>query len=585
MLEELSLSDLGVIEEATLELGPGLTVITGETGAGKTMVVTALGLLLGGRADSGLVRSGARRCRIEGRVLLGDDSPLWAEVAGRVEQAGGDLDDGVLLLGRSVAAEGRSRASLGGASVPVGRLAELADQLVAVHGQADQWRLRHPGRQRDALDRYGGDRLGKALTAYRATYDALRHAEHELVTVSETVRDRAREAELLRLGLGELEQADLRSGEDAELLAEEERLANTDALRAAADQARLLLTGDDADSAAATNPGAAGLLDRARRELEHVRDHDAAAGALADRIAELAYLSTDLGSEVTAYAAGVDADPARLEAVQQRRALIGSLARKYGETVDEMLAWQERSAKRLLELDNTDERIERLRADVERLRTELAERAGELSRRRRTAAGKLSTAVTKELGALAMRHARLEVRCEPTDPGPHGADEVAFLLAANADATARPLDRGASGGELSRVMLALEVVLADRSPVPTLVFDEVDAGVGGRAATEVGRRLARLGRRAQVLVVTHLPQVAAYADTHYSVVKSDAGSVTRSGLHRLDAEDRVQELSRMLAGVEESAAAQAHARELIDRAADDTPASRRTPRRSVGDAP
>jgi DNA repair protein RecN (Recombination protein N) len=572
VLEELRLSAVGVIDEAVLDLGPGFTAVTGETGAGKTMVVTALGLLLGGRADSGLVRSGATRSRVEGRVAVGESTTLHDQLA----DLGADLDDGSLILSRTVSAEGRSRAMVGGASVPMGRLGGVADALVAVHGQSDQIRLLQPARQRESLDRYAGDDLLQSRDRYRAAYRRLRDTERELAEVSATVRERAREADLLRLGLRELEQAEPQPGEDAELVAEEERLAHADALRTASLEARLALVGDD-DTLGAD---AVAVLDRARRALEGVRDHDPDLAALHDRVAEATYLVSDLGTDVASYATAVESDPARLAWVQERRATLTALQRKYGDTIDEVLQWGEQAAKRLLELDGTDDRIHELRGEVESLRTELAALAGQLSDARGNAAERLQTAVTQELSALAMPHARFAVRVTQRDDpeglqvadrrvafGPDGADEVEMLLAANASSEPRPLDKGASGGELSRVMLALEVVLAGRNPVPTLVFDEVDAGVGGKAAVEIGRRLARLARETQVLVVTHLPQVAAFADRHYVVVKSDDGTVTASGLTAVDGSGRVRELSRMLAGLEGSESAEAHAEELLEVAA------------------
>jgi DNA repair protein RecN (Recombination protein N) len=583
VLEELRLRSLGVIDEAVLELGPGFTVVTGETGAGKTMVVTALGLLLGARADSGLVRAGAKQARIEGRVLV-DGAPDSVEGAAsairdRVDELGGDVDDDSLLLTRTVSGEGRSRAVLGGASVPIGRLGQIADLLVAVHGQSDQHRLLRAGHQRDALDRFGGAELAEVAGAYSQGYQRLRNAERELADVTTHSRERAREAEMLRIGLEELEAAELQPGEDDDLLAEESRLAHTDALRAAAYDAQLQLTGDEET----LGEDALSRLDTARRALERVREHDVQVAGLADRLAEITYLTSDLGTEVAGYAASVDADPGRLEYVQERRALITSLGRKYGESVAEMLAWGEHAAKRLVELDGTDDRIAELQEEVRALRSELEVQAARLSDLRREAAERLSDQVTAELTALAMPHAKLTVRMhrrvveadglriggELVAFGRHGVDDIEMVLAANAESEPRPLDKGASGGELSRVMLALEVVLADRNPVPTLVFDEVDAGVGGRAAIEIGRRLARLARQSQVLVVTHLPQVAAFADRHYVVVKSDDGTVTRSGLHDLDDDARIQELSRMLAGVDDSQAAQTHAQELLEMAAEE----------------
>ena len=555
MLEEIRISQLGVIDSSTLELGPGLTVITGETGAGKTMVVTALGLLLGARADSGAVRSGATTARVEGVV----DAEHLAAFAAAVEEAGGEVEDGRVLLARNLSAEGRSRAFVGGASVPVARLAEVAGELVAVHGQSDQHRLLQQRAQREALDRFGGRSLTGLLTTYADLFQRLNATERELEEVVASARERAREADLLRFGLGEIEAVSPAAGEDVELAAEESRLGFADTLRTAAESARESLSSEEGSADALATTSAARTL------LDGVREHDPEAGELADRLAEITYLLSDVAADVASYAARLDTDPARLAAVSERRSALTALTRKYGDTIDEVLAWADGSAARLLDLDGTDERIEALRADQERLGAELATAAAALSAARTEAAGRLSTQVTDELALLAMPDARLEVAVTPSERyTASGADDVELLLAANVGSGPRPLHKGASGGELSRVMLALEVALAGTSPVPTFVFDEVDAGVGGAAAVEVGRRLAQLARTAQVLVVTHLPQVAAYADRHVLVEKSDDGTVTSSGLTVLDDAARERELSRMLAGLSDSDTALAHARELLE---------------------
>ena len=565
MLEEIRIGQLGVIESTTLQLGPGLTVITGETGAGKTMVVTALGLLLGGRADSGMVRSGARSARVEGVV----DASSLDGFGAAVDEAGGVVEDDHVVLARNVSSEGRSRAWVGGASVPVSRLAELAEPLVAVHGQSDQHRLLRQRAQREALDRFGGAPVLALVAAYASLHSRLEATERELDEVVASARERAREADLLRFGLGEIEAVGPQPGEDAQLAADEARLGYADALRTASEQAREALSSEAGD------PDALAATSAARTLLDGVREHDAEAGALADRLAEITYLLSDVAADVASYASSVDADPNRLATVSERRAALTALTRKYGETVEEVLAWAETSATRLLDLDGTDERIETLRSEQQSLRAELGEVAQTLSSARAEAAARLSSEVTAELALLAMPDARIEITVSqhdadaPTsDPPPSGSplrvgkrwlrhttsgvDEVEFLLAANTGSQPRPLHKGASGGELSRVMLALEVSLAGTSPVPTFVFDEVDAGVGGTAAVEVGRRLAQLARTAQVLVVTHLPQVAAYADHHVLVEKASDGSVTSSGLTVLDGPARERELSRMLAGMAES---------------------------------
>lgn len=579
MLEEIRIVSLGVIESSTLELGPGLTVITGETGAGKTMIVTALGLLLGGRGDSGAVRSGAGLTRVEGVVAVA----ALPDFAAAVQEAGGEVEDERVVLARTVSAEGRSRAFLGGAGVPVSALARAAEPLVAVHGQSDQHRLLRPRAQREALDRYGGDALAARLERYTRLHARLAATERELTDVTTHARERAQEADRLRFGLAAIESVAPRPGEDVALAAEESRLGYADALRTAAEQAREALSSEEGA------PDALSGCSTARTLLQGVRDHDPEAAELADRLAEAGYLLADLAADVASYAAGLEADPTRLAAVSERRAALTTLTRMYGRTIDEVLAWAERGGRRLLELEDTDESIERLRAARTELRGALATAAAALSAARRTAADRLAAEITEELGRLAMPHARLAISLRHTaGPAPDdadgpadapllvgdrwlrftssGIDEVELQLAANTGAEPRPLHRGASGGELSRVMLAVEVALAGTSPVPTLVFDEVDAGVGGKAAIEVGRRLAQLARSAQVLVVTHLPQVAAYADRHVVVEKASDGSVTTAGLTVLDHGGRVRELSRMLAGHAESDTALAHAEELLETA-------------------
>jgi DNA repair protein RecN (Recombination protein N) len=565
VIEEIRISSLGVIEESVLELGEGLTVITGETGAGKTMLVTALGLLLGGRADTGSVRTGARAARVEG-VVRAD-----ADLASIAEEHGGEVEAGLLLLGRQVSAERRSRAFLGGASVPASALSRVGDALVAVHGQSDQHRLLRPEAQREALDAFAGPAVHDVLARYRTSYRQLRDTEAELREVLGSARERAREADVLRLGLEEIEAVDPQPGEEESLAIEESRLGFADTIRTAVETAREALSSDQ-DAA-----DALGAVAAARRALESVREHDPEVASLADRVAEVSYLLADVAADVASYATGVDTDPARLAAVSERRAALTVLTRKYGETVEEVLEWSRTSAERLMNLDGSDERIAELRAEQERLRAVLGADAAELSTLRAEAAERLSTTVTDELHSLSMPHARFIVRLDrvPADGGleidghhwrfsPTGVDEVELLLAANTGSEPRARAKGASGGELSRVMLAIEVALAGTRPVPTFVFDEVDAGVGGKAAVEIGRRLAALARSAQVLVVTHLPQVAAFADCHVVVRKSSDGSVTTSGLDTLDDSGRVQELSRMLAGLEESDTAMAHAQELLE---------------------
>ncbi|MEV6579258.1 DNA repair protein RecN [Streptomyces sp. NPDC051582] len=565
----MRIRSLGVIDDAVVELSPGFTAVTGETGAGKTMVVTSLGLLLGGRADPALVRIGAKAAVVEGRIVMRPGAPA----AVRAEEAGAELDDGALLISRTVSAEGRSRAHVGGRSVPVGLLGELADDLVAVHGQTDQQGLLRPARQRQALDRYASDAVAVPLEKYGAAYRRLRAVAVELDEITTRARERAQEADLLRFGLEEIAAVEPLAGEDAELAAEAERLGHAESLASAAQIAHGALAGDVEDP---EGVDANTLVAGAHRALDAVRSHDPALGALAERIGELGILLADVAGELAGYADDLDADPLRLAAVEERRAALTQLTRKYGDSIDSVLEWAERGSARLLELDGDDERITELTAERDGLRAELSLLAQALTDARVEAATRFASAVTAEMASLAMPHARVtidvrqvedpegvEVDGRPVAYGPSGTDEVELLLAPHPGAQPRPIAKGASGGELSRVMLAVEVVFAGSDPVPTYLFDEVDAGVGGKAAVEVGRRLAKLAKSAQVVVVTHLPQVAAFADRQLLVEKTNDGSVTRSGVKILEGEDRVRELSRMLAGHEDSVSARAHAEELL----------------------
>jgi DNA repair protein RecN (Recombination protein N) len=573
MLEEVRITGLGVIDDVVLEPSPGLTVVTGETGAGKTMVVTGLGLLFGGRGDPARVRPGADRATVEGRLRI---DPA-GHVAEQVGDACGELDDGgqSLVVSRSVSAEGRSRAYAGGRAVPVSLLTYLADELVAVHGQADQQQLLKPARQRAALDKYAGDKLAAVLAEYQRAFHRHREVSDRLAELTARARERDQEAAELRAGLDEIAALEPAEGEDADLLAEEERLAHADALHAAATAAHQALAGDPA-AGGYEGADAAALLTGARQALDAVSEHDTALAGLAGRLAEVEYVVADMAVELASYAQSVEADPARLAVVQERRAELGRLVRMLGSRGDgtaglaSVLAWGQEASGRLAELDGADDLVSALAAEEAELAAQAGDLAARLTELRGQAADRFAAAVTAELTALAMPHARLTVAITPaSEPGLYGRDEVEIRLAAHPGAPELPLHRGASGGELSRVMLAIEVVFAGADPVPTFVFDEVDAGVGGRAAVEVGRRLARLARLAQVIVVTHLPQVAAFADTHLVVEKADDGSVTRSGVVHLDQGSRVRELSRMLAGLEDSELGQAHAEELLGLAAAD----------------
>lgn len=570
MLEELRIRDLGVITDATLPLGPGLSVVTGETGAGKTMVVTAVGLLLGARSDAGAVRSGAKSATAEAVLKLANEHPAVA----RAVEAGADVEefDGgtELILARRLGADGRSRAFLGGRAAPVGVLAEIGETLVVVHGQSDQIRLKGATAQRGALDKFAGDSLAAPLATYQALYSHWKSIQAELDTLRSAARDRLREAESLEIALTEIDEVDPQPGEDESLKAEAVKLANVEELRIAANTAHQALIAEDfGDSGDATT-----MVDAAKRTLEHVAEHDAELGAAAARLAEVGFLLNDIATELASYQAGLDSEgPERLAEIEDRRAALAKLVRKYAPSIDEVLVWAENARTRFDELQDDSTRIEALDAEVVRTEADLKKQAAAISKIRARAAKDLSARVSSELKALAMADATLVINLEAGGQlGPFGVDEISFLLQPHAGAPARPLGKGASGGELSRVMLAIEVVLAAVDPVPTFVFDEVDAGVGGRAAVEIGRRLAMLAKHVQVLVVTHLPQVAAFADQHIRVTKTSvrgsdgatATGFTSSDVQLLDASERIKELARMLAGQEDSESAQAHAKELLE---------------------
>lgn len=552
----MRLRDLGVIAEATMPFGPGFTAVTGETGAGKTMVVTGLGLLLGARADSGAVRAGAAQASVEGVWTVPESGP----VAERVQEAGGDVEPigdgrGELFLSRTLSVEGRSRASVGGRGAPAGVLGDLAEHLVVVHGQSDQLRLKSQAAQRDALDRFGGAPVHEARERYAAAFEAWREIDRELTRLVEERDARAQEAARLRETLAEIEQVEPEPGEDAELAARAERLANAEQLRAAAALAREGLSSEEGA------PDVVGILAESRRHLE--RAGDPGLTAVAEQLAELGYRAADLAIELSSFLADLDeTGPQELAAVEERRAAIGALVRAHG-SLDAALGLLETGSARLAELDDDGDRIERLTDLRDDARANLDHHAASLTAARIEASERLSHAVSEELHALAMPDATLTVRVADGAESSHGRDDVLFLLAPHPGADPRPVSKGASGGELSRVMLAIEVVIAENDPVPTFVFDEVDAGIGGAAAIEVGRRLARLAQRSQVIAVTHLAQVAAFANNHLSVVKASDGSVTTSSVRALEGEEREAEMARLLSGMIDSGAALDHARELL----------------------
>lgn len=539
MLTELRIRDVGVIAEAALEFGPGFTAITGETGAGKTMVVTGLALLLGAKADPRLVRVGATRALIEGRFVVAP------ELAVAAEELGAELDAGELLVSRQIGAS-RSRAFLGGVSVPAGVAADLLGEWVTLHGQSEQRRLGTSDRQREVVDLHAGPELTSILVEYQTLFAERSRASAELADLREAKQRRAQELDLLVFGLEEIARVEPQPGEDTALAIEAQRLQSVDELRLSVGEAVEALAGSDADQEVSD---ATGLIARARKSLSGALERDDSLVSTAERLAAVGYELADIAQSLAAYLADLDADPARLEWIAGRRAQLQTLTRKYGADIDQVLGWAADAHTRVADLKGTDDRVGELEERVETWTAQLTDLAARITTLRTTAATDLAAASMAELAALAMPHAILQFTISPLGRlGPEGADEVSLLFAANPGSVPGPLGKIASGGELSRVRLALEVVLAGDTPGQVFIFDEVDAGIGGSTALEVGRRLRSLSTHSQVIVVTHLAQVAAFADRQFVVTKSGSGDITTSGIVVVDDDSRLDELARMMGG-------------------------------------
>jgi len=580
MLTEIRIESLGAISAAVGEFGRGLTVLTGETGTGKTMVVTGLHLLGGGRADANRVRSGADRAVVEGRFTTTDlDDAAAAQLDQILDASGAERDeDGSVIALRSVSSDGPSRAYLGGRSVPAKSLGDFTTELLTLHGQNDQLRLMRPEEQRGALDRFA--KSGPALERYRKLRDAWSTARQDLLERRSRMRELTLEADRLKFALDEIDAVDPQPGEDAALVAEIVRLSELDTLREATAAARATLSGELDDLSGGS---AADGLGRARAALEST--DDAKLHALAAQISEALTVVVDVGHELGNYLEELPVDASALESKLARQGQLRTLTRKYAADIDGVLRWAAESRARRARLDVSEEGLAALERHADELAGELTSAATDLSKIRSTAAKRLAKEITAELSGLAMADAQFTINVNldiaPTDDaaalklpsgefaraGADGIDEVEFGFAAHRGMTELPLAKSASGGELSRVMLALEVVLAGSAAGTTMVFDEVDAGVGGRAAVQIGRRLARLARTHQVIVVTHLPQVAAYTDVH--LVVHGAGPKGTSVVRRVADDERVAELARMLAGLGDSDSARAHARELLEGAQND----------------
>ena len=552
MIRSVRIRGLGVIDETVLEPSSALTAVTGETGAGKTMVVTGIGLLLGDKADTGLVRHGCDRAVVEA-VL---DTPD----AGRVSELGGTVEDGEVICARHITSR-RSRALLGGAQVTASQLAHIVGDQVTIHGQSEQVRLVDAARQLDVVDRAAGDELAGHLSRHAQLWSEFRAASQRLQRLNEDRAGAEMEREVLTRRVGEVDAVDPKPHEDDDLIAEMAGLQAAQSIRESLNKADVLLNG--VETSTGPQPGALALLEQAVHELDGTGDADPRAAELAERARQMSYDLTDLAASVAGHAARAEADPQRLEELGGRLAAIQRLLRARTTTLDDLLDSTAADRHRLAELDPGATDLDSLGQQVEQLRSELRRSADHMSAVRRRTAVRLAAEVRPELAALAMPHARLEFRVEPAPMGPRGADSVTIMLAANPGSDLAPLAKAASGGELSRVRLALEVVVAQPQVPQTFVFDEIDSGVGGAVGIEIGRRLRQLARRHQVIVVTHLAQVAAFADTHVVITKASDGAVTSSGLREVTGSEREIELSRMMSGMVDSESGLEHAHDLL----------------------
>ena len=564
MLEEISIRGLGVIDEAKLELGPGFTVLTGETGAGKTMVLTALSLVLGGKADSTLVRQGRERLSVSATFLLSSNLAVIAA------EVGAEVEEGTLILTRTLSADGKSRAIAGGVSVPAGTLNDLGERLIEVHGQSASMSITKVAKQREILDRFGGSPFTIALVAYQQSFEAYNAMVKRIAAVRSSAAGREREIAALREFAEAFSKVKPVLGEGTELLAEISRLSSVEVLRTGVEEAaRLLFDGEInvIDSIA-----------QAKGNLESISQKDPKIAGILGAVSESYFLLSDAAQEAHTYLHDLDADPGRLEAAQARRGEITYLLKRFatdGDTDDQigqLIARNGKVGEAIEDLSGGEERITEMEKELSGLFSVLVKNAAEISAIRLSSAQRLSVEVTEEIHLLSMPHTKFfctvvspeyQKLVRPDGFGTMGADEVTMTIQAVQDGPRVQVAKGASGGELSRIMLAIEVVLASSQPVGTYIFDEVDAGVGGKAAIEVGRRLFELSRLAQVIVVTHLPQVAAWADSHFLLQKNSDGLVSQSDLRQVTGDARIEEIARMLAGHEDSRSAREHASELL----------------------
>lgn len=567
-LEEISIRNLGIIEESHLELGRGLNVLTGETGAGKTMILTALNLVLGGKSDSSLVRHGSDRLTTTATFSISGKTPL--ELAQSLEESDLAVEESQLIFGRSVTAEGKSKASCNASTIPASALSEMSQYLIEIHGQSANVQLVKPARQRELLDRFGGEKIAATQRSYLEIYDRYLEMKNRIKSMKSASSERGKEIADLEEFLEGWSKVKPVRGEFLAVSDEISRLSSVEDLRVASTGAFEATSNEES--------GALTALGAAKRFLEIAKGRDSRLDAISEQIAESFYILDEASRDLSSYLSGLEADPDRLNSLQERKAALSQFVKKWGgagNPDDEMvlLAARAKSGREeIADLRGGDERITELEGELSAIKSDLLSAARALSAERNSAASKLSDAVSAELKHLSMPHTELIIDLETSpydgalkesDFTAHGCDEVSISIKAHATAAKVAIGKGASGGEMSRIMLALEVVIAKTHPVGTYIFDEVDAGVGGKAAIEVGRRLHLLAQTSQVIVVTHLPQVAAWADTHFRVEKRSDGSIVQSGVERLSESARIEEIARMLAGLEESSSALEHAAELL----------------------
>ena len=563
-LEEISIKNLGIIDQSLLEFGNGLNVLTGETGAGKTMILTALNLVLGGKSDSSLVRTGSER------LVATAQFHVNKAIASIAEEDGAEVEGNALIFTRTVNTDGKSKAVAGGTTVTASTLSKIGEALIEIHGQSANQQIVKPARQRELLDRFGGSKIAEALTLYQVSFDAYLDLKSRIKTMKASASKRdgeIAELEEFATAWGKLKAT---RGEVLSTNDEISRLSSVEDLRIASTGSALAL--EDEESGALTSLGAA------RKFLDAAKGKDSKLDEIAQSIAEGFYLIDEAARELSSYSSSLEADPGRLDYLQNRKSELATFIKKWGAGLDPdedlvQLAAKAKSAKSAIEdLQGGDEKIAELENELAKIKSELLKNASNLSSTRLTASKELSKLVTSEINELSMPHTKFFVEVNSVDYSgelkesdftPLGCDEILMLIQGHEGAQKIALGKGASGGEMSRIMLGLEVVIAKTHPVGTYIFDEVDAGVGGKAAIEVGKRLHLLAQHAQVIVVTHLPQVAAWADTHFVVKKSSDGQVTQSDVLQLSKEERVEEIARMLAGLEESTSAREHAAELL----------------------